>query len=161
MGEVPIMARMLAARIVTLGLVALSLAACASVPYVPSEKKVQKLVALIDRGGVPAEKNLSTAPFMLDGEILLRQADVDSAWANLKAAGFGLDKPKVASIQRIGPDSYRLFADTMDARVFFKKYLDKNSSIVAIDAAKGRFYLILNREVEGYPRIQGLAGPAP
>jgi hypothetical protein len=154
-----------AARSLRAGLLVLCLAApcmllsCATRPYTPSEKKVQKLVALIDRGGVGAVKGLASAPFLLDGEILLRQADVDSAWANLKAAGFGLGSPKIASVARIDEGSYRLFADRMEIRSFFKKYLDENSVIVALDAAEGRYYLILNREVSGYPRIQGLKGP--
>ncbi len=139
--------------------VALGLSSCAGLPYIPSEKKVDKLVALIDSGGVGEIKGLSQAPFMLDGEILLRQSDVDAAWANLKAAGFRIGSPKVASIAKIAADSYLVFADTMDARVFFKKYLDKNSSLVALDAAEGRYYLVLNREVKGYPRIQGFKGP--
>lgn len=155
-----IRARILAAGVLAAGLAALgALGSCASVPYTPSEKKVQKLVALIDRGGVLAVKGLSSAPFILDGEILLRQVDVDSAWSNLKAAGFSLGAPTIASISRIGPDSYKLFGETMDAGVFFKKYLDKNSVLVALDAPEGRYYLILNREVSGYPRVQGFKGP--
>lgn len=152
-----IRARFLAAVVLVAGIAALG--SCATVPYTPSEKKVQKLVALIDRGGVQAVKGLSSAPFILDGEILLRQVDIDTAWSNLKAAGFGLGTPAIASIARIGADSYALFGDSMDARVFFKKYLDKNSVLVALDAAEGRYYLILNREVSGYPRIQGFRGP--
>ncbi len=151
--------RNLAVGMLALGLAAGLLTACASVPYTPSEKKVQKLLDLIDRGGVGAVKGLSSAPFILDGEILLRQSDVDTAWTNLKAAGFTIGSPKIESIAKIGPDSYKLFADTMDAKVFFKKYLDKSSNLVALDASEGRFYLILNREVKGYPRIQGFKGP--
>lgn len=138
---------------------AFALGACTSLPYTPSERKVERLVRLIDSGGVGSVKGLAMAPFMLDGEILLRQADVDAAWANLKAAGFDLGSPKIASIERIGPESYARFADSMDARVFFKKYLDKNSVLVALDAPEGRYYLILNREVSGYPRVQGFKGP--
>jgi hypothetical protein len=147
----------LGAGIVSLCLVVL--ASCATSPYTPSEKKVQKLVALIDRGGVGAVKGLSVAPFLLDAEILLRQADVDSAWANLKAAGFTMGEPKIASIERLGDLSYARFAETMEARVFFKKYLNKDSVLVVLDAAEGRYYLILNREVSGYPRIQAFKGP--
>jgi hypothetical protein len=160
MKEHSIAARYLAARILAIGLAAMGiLGSCATAPYMPSEKKVDRLVALIDRGGVGAVKGLVSAPFLLDGEILLRQADVDSAWSNLKAASFSLGSPAIASIERIGPDSSSLFADTMDVRVFFKKYLDKNSVLVALDSAGGRYYLILNREVSGYPRIQGFKGP--
>ena len=96
---------------------------------------------------------------MLDGGILLRQADVNAAWSNLKVAGFRIGAPKVVSIAKIDADSYKAFADTMDARVFFKKYLDKSSSLVALDSSDGRYYLILNREVKGYPRVQGFKGP--
>jgi len=153
-------ARLLGAGMLALGLAALgALCSCATAPYTPSEKKVQKLVALIDKGGVGAVKGLSTAPFLLDGEILLRQADVDSAWTNLKAAGFKMGLPKLASTERIGPESYARFGSGMELRSFFKKYLDKNSVLVALDTAEGRYYLILNREVSGYPRIQGLKGP--
>ncbi len=135
------------------------LASCATAPYTPSEKKVEKLVQLIDRGGVGAVKGLSLAPFLLDGEILLRQADVDTAWSNLKAAGFTMGEPKIASIERLGDQSYARFAASMEVRVFFKKYLNKDSVLVALDAAEGRYYLVLNREVSGYPRIQAFKGP--
>jgi hypothetical protein len=138
---------------------AVLLGSCATSPYRPSEKKVQKLVDLIDKGGVGSVKGLAAAPFLLDGEILLRQSDVDSAWANLKSSGFGLGSPKIASVSRIAPDSYKLFADRMDVRAFFTKYLDEDSSIVALDASGGRYYLLLNKEVKGYPRIQGMRGP--
>ena len=138
---------------------ALALNSCATAPYTPSERKVERLVALIDKGGVGAIKGLASAPFLLDGEILLRQADVDSCWSNLKASGLSLGTPKIESIARIGADSSLLFVDSMDARVFFKKYLDKNSVLVTIDASEGKYYLLLNREVSGYPRIQGFKGP--
>jgi hypothetical protein len=156
----PRAARSLGAGFLALCLAALGfLCSCATSPYVPSERKVEKLVSLIDSGGVGAVKGLAQAPFLLDGEILLRQADVDAAWANLKASGFTMGKAKVASIARIGDESYKLFADGMEVRSFFKKYLDKDSSLVALDAAEGKYYLILNRKVSGYPRIQGLKGP--
>jgi hypothetical protein len=151
-----------ARRLGTLVLFAAALCAlesCKTAPYRPSEQKVQKLVALIDKGGVGAVKGLAAAPFLLDGEILLRQADVDSAWANLKAARFGLGSPKLVSVSRPGADSYKLFADRMEVRAFFKNHLDENSSIVALDASGGRYYLLLNREVQGYPRVQGMRGP--
>jgi hypothetical protein len=143
-----------------LALIVMALAAsCVSAPYMPRESKVNELAALIDSGRVTEVKGLATAPFLLDREILLRQSDVDAAWSNLKAAQFSLSSPKVASISRIGPDSYTAFGAAMDVRTFFKKYLDKDSVLVALDSNAGRYYLILNREVGGYPRIQGIAGP--
>jgi len=135
------------------------LGSCATAPYMPSQRKVQKLVDLIDRGGVGSVKGLASAPFLLDGEILLRPADVDAAWANLAASGFKMASPKVVSTARVGDDSYRLFAGTMEVRAFFRNYLNKDSVVATIDSSEGRFYLLLNREVSGYPRIQGMRGP--
>jgi hypothetical protein len=135
------------------------LGSCASAPYMPREEKVQKLALLIDRGGVGSVAGLARSPFILDGEILLRQADVDAAWANFASSKLGMKKPKVVSVSRIAPDSYKSFADTMDARVFFKKYLDEDSVLAVVDSSGGRYCLVLNREVSGYPRIQGIKGP--
>lgn len=151
--------RSLARATLTAALAAVLAAGCATAPYMPAERKVDKLVALIDSGGVAGVKGLATAPFLLDGEILLRQADVDAAWSNFAAAKLSLGSPKLASISRIGNDSSAFFGTTIDVRVFFKKYLDKDSVLVALDSGQGRYYLILNREVSGYPRIQGFTGP--
>ncbi len=138
---------------------ALVLASCASVPYMPGEAKVQKTVALINSGGVPGIKGLSDAPFIFDAEILLLQAEVASLWDNLKATGFGIGKAKIVSISRIGDESYRLFSPTAEVRAFFKKYLNRDSVLVTLDTSEGRYLVILNREVKGYPRIQGFKGP--
>lgn len=139
--------------------VATAATSCATAPYTPSERSITKLASLISSGGVGKVKGIATAPFLLDGEILLRQADVDTAWANFAAAKLSLRSPTIASIARIGPDSYTRFGSSMDVRVFFKKYLNKDSSLVALDTADGRCYLLLNREVSGYPRIQGITVP--
>jgi hypothetical protein len=138
---------------------AMSVFACASVPYTPNESKVMKTVAIINSGGVADVKGLSDAPFMFDGEILLLQAEVGSLWDNLKATGFTMGKAKVASIARIGDESYRLFSPAAESRAFFKKYLNRDSVLVTLDTPEGRYFLILNREVKGYPRIQGFKGP--
>jgi hypothetical protein len=118
-----------------------------------------KTVDLIDSGGIGAIKGLAEAPFLFDGEILALQADVDALWGNLKAAGFTLGAVKVASVAKIDAETYTYFAPSMEVKTFLAKRVDKNCALVALDSASGRYYLILNREVSGYPRIQGFRGP--
>jgi hypothetical protein len=132
---------------------------CATGPYVQRDDKVLKLVDLINRGGVNEVQGLSETPFLFDGEVLLLQKDVTALWTNLKAAGFTMRNSKVAGKEHISDNSYRAFGDSMEVRTFFKRYLDKNSSLVKIGSEGGSFYLLLNREIDGYPRIQGFKGP--
>jgi hypothetical protein len=101
---------------------------CATAPYTPSESSISKLATLIDSGGVGRVKGIATAPFLLDGEILLRQADVDAAWANFAMAKLSLRSPTIASIERIGPDSYASFGSSMDVKAFFKKYRKRQNN---------------------------------
>jgi hypothetical protein len=147
------------AALAGLVLAAMLAASCASGPYVQNEPGVYKLVDLINKGGINEVKGLSDAPFLFDGEILLLSDDVNSLWNNLKSAGFKLEGAKIASIERLGADSYKAFADSLDARVFFSKYLNQDTSLVRIAAQNGVWLFLLNREVAGFPRIQGMRGP--
>jgi hypothetical protein len=134
-------------------------ASCASGPYVQNKDSVGNLIELINKGGVGDIKGLSDSPFLFDGEILLLSDDVGSLWANLKSAGFRLENARIVSMEHITGDSYKAFGASMDVQVFFKKYLNQDSSLVRLEAKSGTWFLILNREVAGFPRIQGLRGP--
>lgn len=149
-----------AATVCLAGLALLLLAAsCATGPYVQNKDNVGNLIELVNKGGVGDIKGLSDSPFLFDGEILLLSDDVGSLWANLKSAGFKLENAKIISMEHITAESYKAFGSSMDVRVFFKKYLNQDTSLVKLEAKSGTWYLLLNREVAGFPRIQGLRGP--
>jgi hypothetical protein len=134
------------------------IASCATKPYIQKEDKILGLVDAIN-GGQVAEKGLAEPPFLFDGEIILMQNHLSALWNNLYMAGFRLRDAAVARNERLNDDSYLFFADTMEARTFFRKYLDMHTSFVEIKARDGSYYLLLNKEVNGYPRIQGMKGP--
>jgi len=140
-------------------LAALLLASCATLAFRPSQAKVEKLLALVDSGKVKGFKGLGEAPFIFDGEILLLQADVAALWDNLGRANLGLQKAQTVSIVRTDGDTWRIFSPAMEVRTFFGKYLDKATYLVTLEAPEGRYYLILGKVVQGYPRIQGFKGP--
>ena len=135
------------------------LASCASTPYIPKEEKIRDIVDLINKGGVNEVKGLSSVPFLLDGEIVLVQKDLAGFWDNLKASGFAMKNVKVLEIVRPGPEGYKTFGDNLDVKSFFKKYTDRDTSIVKLSSDGAAFYFLLNKEVNGYPRIQGFKGP--
>lgn len=147
---------------ILVGLIALLsflLVSCASTPYVQKESDVLKLIRLINEGKVTEVDGLSPAPFVLDTETLYLDSDVATMWANLKAASFSMSDPKFSSTEPVNAESYKLFADTFDMKNYFEKYATKDSSVVTIVTAEGRYLLLLDRKVDGYPRIRGFKGP--
>lgn len=137
----------------------IALVSCASGPYVQKENDVLKLVRLINEGRVGEVEGLARAPFVLDGETLYLDSDVATMWRNLKAASFAMADARFVGAEPVGPESYRVFADSFDMKNYFEKYAGIDASIVTLETASGRYYLLLNRKVKGYPRIQGLKGP--
>lgn len=135
------------------------LASCASVPYAQKENDVLKLINLINEGKVNEVEGLSPAPFVLDTETLYLEDDVMTMWSNLKDASFVMSGAKFVSTEPVNADSWKQFADTYDMKNYFGKYTGKDSSIVTIETSEGRYVLLLERKVSGYPRIRGLKGP--
>lgn len=138
---------------------ALLFSSCASLGFRPSQARVERLLALVDSGKVSGFKGLADPPFIYDGEILLLQSDVAALWDNLGRAGLALQKARTVSVVRTDKDTYTRFSPAMEVRTFFRKYLDKASYLVTLEAPEGRYYLILGKVVQGYPRIQGFKGP--
>jgi hypothetical protein len=138
-------------------LVCLIMGSCASGPYVQKEEKVFNLVDAINNGEAAA-KELAEAPFLFDGEIVLLQNHLTVLWKNLHMAGFRMHDAAIVRNELITENSWREFGDTMDVRTFFGKYLDENTSLVEIKARNGNYIFLLNKEVNGYPRIQGFKG---
>lgn len=135
------------------------LASCASGPYVQKEDEVMNLVQLINDGRVSEVEGLTPAPFALDGETLYLENDIATFWKNLKAASFVMKDARFVSSEHVGPDSYKAFAPTYDMKNFFARYTGKDTSLTVLETPDGRYYLLLERAIKGYPRIRGLKGP--
>ena len=73
-------------------------------------------------------------------------------------AGFQIFDASIVRNHFVKEDSWLEFGDTMEVRTFFTKYLDENTSLVEIKARSGNYIFLLNKEVNGYPRIQGFKG---
>ncbi len=144
---------------VLLSLLAVTFLSCASGPYAQKEPGVLKLVSLINEGKVSEVKGLSPAPFVLDTETLYLESDVATLWKNLNGASFAMAESRFVSSKPVDGDSYRAFADTYDMKNFFASYTGKDTSLVTVDTADGRYLLLLERPIQGYPRIRGMRGP--
>ncbi len=146
----------LPALVACISLLALS---CASAPYAQTEGGVMKLVTLINEGKVSSVEGLSKTPFVLDTETLYLESDVATMWKNLKEASFVMADARFVRTEHLTSDSYKMFADTFDMKNYFAKYTGANTSAVTVETREGAYFLLLDRKVKGYPRIQGLKGP--
>lgn len=132
---------------------------CTSVPYNQKEDSVLKLVKLINDGKITEVNGLSQTPFVLDSETLYLESDVATMWKNLKKASFIMSDARFVRTEHLTANTYKMFADTFDMKNYFEKYTGKHTSAVTIETSEGKYYLLLDRKIKGYPRIQGLKGP--
>jgi len=138
------------------GLIALIVASCSTIPFAQRPQNAQRVIDLFNAGDVQTLDNISQVPFLFNGEIVELKSDVDVIWTNLVKSGLKLTEAQVASAAAIDPASYKQFADTMEVRVFFQKYLPKGTAIVHVTFKGGSFDLLLDGARKGYPLVIGI-----
>lgn len=146
-------------RILLAGALVIMVISCASSPYVQKESEVLELVALINDGEATNVDGLLQTPFALDTETLYLDSDVTRFWDNLAENGFAMSNPGVIATERVGEETYRKFADTFDMKNFFAQYTGEDTSLVTVGTGEGSYYFLLERAIQGYPRIRGFKGP--
>jgi hypothetical protein len=119
---------------------------------------VESIARLVNTGQAERLAGMSTLPFLLDQEILVLSQDVAFFWTSMIEAGYRLEEPRLEGGSAIGPDSYKEFRDSMEARTFFKKYVRKGSRCWNAPA-DGRRVLLLVRFTAFSRQISGFKGP--
>jgi len=139
--------------------VVLLLFSCASMQRSRDQSGMLSVARLIESGQSDTLARLSGVPFLLDQEILLLPADVAVFWKGLVAAGYRLEGPELDRGSTPGPESYKDFKDSMDVRVFFKKYVKPGTRLLELHTRDGRRTLLLYRRTIGTRQILGFKGP--
>ena len=133
--------------------------ACSTVPPAQREDRVTELFLELQTADQERLMELSARPFLLDGEIIVRERDIMTMWENLTAAGFRFDGAMIRSVEPVSPDSYGGFADTMDVQVFFDRYLPEGAGMVVIDTEIGSFLVLTGERIRRVPQLVGFTGP--
>jgi hypothetical protein len=128
---------------------------CATIPLAQDEEAITRVIELFNSHQADALVDLSAKPFVFDGEILLMQQDLQQLYANLDRAGFDLRGYRIIAIEPVSENSYKRFADTMEMRVFFSKYIQSTATVVTVHAEHGRILLLLDGRKGRYPQIHG------
>ena len=135
------------------------LASCASMDAARDEGDARWLGDLMAAGNAAELVRSSSAPFLLDGEIVALAADVAAFWESAVKADLGMQGLKLAAVVPAAGDGYKEFADTFDVKTFFPKYAGKDARILRIVFASGKRMLVIVG-TEGFSRkIYGFRGP--
>jgi hypothetical protein len=119
-----------------------------------------RLVAdLINAGKAEELAAMTASPFLLDQEVVPLPADAAAFWKGICAAGFKVNALETAAGRALSADSYKEFGDTYEARLFFQKYVDKDSRLLELESADGRRVIVLFADVWLKRAIIGFRGP--
>jgi len=116
---------------------------CTSVPYSQWDSSSAKIVDLVNSGGDASLSGLTSTPFLLDGEIIILEKDISMIWKNIRESGFTFGKAYETESMPVSAGDYRYFADSMEVKTWFSKYLPEKASLVKIEAGNGLYYFIL------------------
>ena len=131
---------------------------CATLRAGFAKRDVQKAVELINSQEADALSFHSGRPFIFEGEILFRSADIEAVWRHLSDNGFAFNNPRIVEAYRSDESTYKVFSESEEMKLLFKKYVPAGSTVGRIDTEEGSYYLLLGSGTGGYPAIIGLTG---
>jgi hypothetical protein len=134
-------------------------ASCASTQRTRDEESIGLFARLINSGRAETLSSMSAIPFLVDMEIVSSSADVDAFWRVLADAWFSVGEASLTISYPVTDTSYREFADTVEVKAFFSKYVVKGTRLLELKTADGRRILLLVSEAFGKRTIRGFKGP--
>jgi hypothetical protein len=138
--------------------VVLSLGSCASIQHSRDQGAVRQVADLINAGQSKKLAAMSVTPFLVDGEIVPLLGDVSSFWDGIVKTGFRVDAPRLDSGIPALETSYKDFADTMEVKSFFARYV-KGARIQEMTTSTGARIRLLTKSDWFSWKIIGFKGP--
>jgi hypothetical protein len=120
---------------------------------------VREVANLINTGDSARLASLSASPFLIDGEIIPLGADVASFWQGIVKAGFRVEGATLDRGVPVSADSYKDFADTMEVKSFFSRYVKDGARVLEMTTSTGTRILLLTRSQWFSWKILGFKGP--
>jgi hypothetical protein len=146
-------------KLVALLAVAISLTSCASIQRAQDQGRVGQVARLINSGEAEKLAAMSAVPFLLDQEIIPLRADIVTFWGNVVKTGYKVEGPELEKGSPVSADSYRVFADTMEAKAFFARYVKKGARVLELSTGGGRRIVLLVRDALFSRTLYGFKGP--
>jgi hypothetical protein len=150
---------MRAKTVFLLAAAALLLSSCASIQRAQDKGRIGQIAGLINAGDAEKLTAMSAVPFLLDQEIVPLRQDIEAFWRDVAKAGFSIEGPALEKGTPVTADSYRAFADTMEVKTFFSKYLKKGARVLELSTGSGRRIILLVRDTLFSRTLYGFKGP--
>jgi hypothetical protein len=138
---------------------AVALVSCASIQRSQDQGTVREVANLINSGDSTKLASLSASPFLLDGEIVPLPTDVVSFWQGIAKAGFRVEGAMLDHGAPVGAVSYKDFADTMEVKSFFSRYVKDGARVLELTISAGTRIRLLTRSQWFSWKILGFKGP--
>ncbi len=136
------------------------LASCASLQHSWDQGNVQTVAGLINEGQADKLAAMSAVPFLVDGEIVTLKPDIASFWNGIVKAGFKVEDANLVQAAPLAPDSYRQFANTMEVKTFFARYVKKEARLLELGTSKsGKKIMLIFGDSSFKKTIYGFKGP--
>ena len=120
---------------------------------------MRQVADLINSGDSVQLASHSESPFLLDGEIVPLPADVASFWQGIAKAGYRVEGAALDRGAPVGADSYKDFADTMEVKSFFSRYVKDGARVLELTTSAGTHIRLLTRSRWFSWKILGFKGP--
>jgi hypothetical protein len=146
-------------RLVALLAVAISLTSCASIQRAQDQGRVGQIARLINSGEAEKLAAMSAIPFLLDQEIIPLREDIATFWRNVVKAGYKVEGPELERGQPVSAVSFRAFADTMEVKAFFARYVKNGARVIELSTTGGRRLTLLVRDTLFSRTLYGFKGP--
>lgn len=137
----------------------LLLSSCASIQRAQDTGRVGRIAALINAGESEKLAAMSAVPFLLDQEIIPLRADMALFWRDVVRAGFRVEGPALERGSPVSAESYRAFADTLEAKAYFSRYVKKGARVLELTTAGGARIILLVRDTLFSRTLYGFKGP--
>ena len=136
------------------------LASCASLQRSWDQGNVETVARLINEGRADTLADMSSVPFLVDGEIVTLKSDIASFWAGIVKAGFRVEGAALTQAAPLAPASYTQFADSMEVKTFFAQYVKKGARLLEIGTSQSaKKILLLFGDTSFKKTIYGFKGP--
>ena len=121
--------------------------ACSTLTEKAARQEALKITSLMNDGKTGDLIKISRMPFLFETEILSSDKLMRTLWDGLKDAGYKIKNPAVSKIVEAGPETWKVFADTWEVQVYYKKYAPKTAYLVYVKGDGDReIVFLLNRD---------------
>lgn len=113
------------------------------------------LARQVNAGQVDALAGTSSRPFLFEGEILPTEAMLNDLWQGLTDGGVTFDDPTVREVRVVDGESFKVFANSWEVEVWFKRYVPDPAYLVFLDTAEQQLVILLDRNRKNPRRVMG------